>query len=58
MNVDSYTHQSFLWYWVWHSIKIEIAADRKLFNSEGVSTEDAIKLIEVANAIRVSLLML
>lgn len=37
-----------------HSIKIEIAADRKLINLEGVSTEDALKLIEAASAIRVS----
>lgn len=37
-----------------HSIKIEIAADRKLFDLEGVSTEDALKLIEAASAIRVS----
>ncbi|WP_395266287.1 hypothetical protein V1605_10575 [Enterobacter soli] len=37
-----------------HSIKIEIAADRKLFDLEGVSTEDALKLIEAASAIRVT----
>lgn len=37
-----------------HSIKIEIAADRKLFNLEGVSTEDALKLIEASSAIQVS----
>lgn len=37
-----------------YSIKIEIAADRKFFDLEGVSTEDALKLIEAASAIRVS----
>lgn len=37
-----------------HSIKIEIAADRKLFDLEGVSTKDALKLIEAASGIRVS----
>ncbi|ENY5348161.1 hypothetical protein ABLV08_07275 [Klebsiella sp. CN_Kp088] len=37
-----------------HSIKIEIAADRKLFDLRGVSTEDALKLIEAASSVRVS----
>ena len=37
-----------------HSIKIEIAADRKLFDLKGISTEDALKLIEAASSIRVS----
>ncbi|HFK5732967.1 TPA: hypothetical protein ACG0DS_000456 [Enterobacter sichuanensis] len=37
-----------------HSIKIEVAADRKLIDLRGVSTEDALKLIEAASAIRVS----
>lgn len=37
-----------------HSIKIEIAADRKTFDLRGVSTEDALKLIEAASSIRVS----
>jgi len=37
-----------------HSIKIEIAADRKVFELKGVSTKDALKLIEAASSIRVS----
>lgn len=37
-----------------HSIKIEIASDRKLFELVGVSTEDALKLIEAASGIKVS----
>ncbi|MBJ8970940.1 hypothetical protein [Citrobacter braakii] len=37
-----------------HSIKIEISADRKLFDLRGISTEDALKLIEAASSIRVS----
>ncbi|MGG8157168.1 hypothetical protein ACU6YR_04615 [Klebsiella aerogenes] len=37
-----------------HSIKIEIAADRKLFDLRGVSTEDALKLIEAASSVCVS----
>lgn len=37
-----------------HSIKIEIASDRKLFDLVGVSTEEALKLIEAASGIKVS----
>lgn len=37
-----------------HSIKIEISADRKLFELRGISTEDALKIIEAADSIRVS----
>lgn len=37
-----------------HSIKIEVAADRKLIDLRGVSTEDALKLIEAANSLQVS----
>ncbi|MEG5733364.1 hypothetical protein UXO30_06155 [Enterobacter bugandensis] len=37
-----------------HSIKIEISADRKLFELQGISTEDALKLIEAAQAIKVT----
>lgn len=37
-----------------NSIKIEIAADRKLIDLKGVSTEDALKLIEAASSILVS----
>jgi hypothetical protein len=38
-----------------HSIKIEVSADRKTVELSGVSTADALKLIEAANTIRVSL---
>ncbi|EKZ5283045.1 hypothetical protein REV77_000544 [Klebsiella aerogenes] len=37
-----------------HSIKIEVSADRKLFELRGISTEDALKIIEAADSIRVS----
>lgn len=35
-------------------IKIEIAADRKIIDLQGVSVEDALKLIQAADAIRVT----
>lgn len=37
-----------------NSIKIEISSDRKLIDLKGISTEDALKLIEAASTIRVS----
>ncbi|MNP38971.1 hypothetical protein D3C76_1325220 [compost metagenome] len=37
-----------------HSIKIEISADRKLFELQGISTEDALKILEAAQAIKVT----
>lgn len=37
-----------------HSIKIEIATDRKLFELKGISTEDALKILEAAQAIKVT----
>lgn len=37
-----------------NSIKIEFAADCKPIDLRGVSTEDALKLIEAANSLRVS----
>lgn len=36
------------------SIKIEIAADRKIINLSGISTEDALKLIQAADAIKIT----
>lgn len=37
-----------------HSIKIEISADRKVFELKGISPQDAIKLIEAAQSIKVT----
>lgn len=37
-----------------HSIKIEVSANRKIVELSGVSTDDALKLIEAANTIQVS----
>lgn len=37
-----------------HSIRIEIATDRKLIDIQGLSTEDALKVIEAANLIQVT----
>lgn len=36
------------------SIRIEVAADRKIINLSGVSTEDALKLIQAADAIKLT----
>ncbi|MCE9967226.1 hypothetical protein LZ654_20685 [Lelliottia amnigena] len=36
------------------SIRIEVAADRKIINLSGVSTEDALKLIQAADAIKIT----
>lgn len=36
------------------SIKIEVAADRKIINLTGVSIEDALKLIQAADAIKIT----
>ncbi|MBW9400668.1 hypothetical protein FHC51_12745 [Leclercia sp. EC_58] len=36
------------------SIKIEVAADRKVISLSGVSTEDALKLIQAADAIKIT----
>ena len=35
------------------SIRIEVGADRKIIDLHGISTDDAIKLIQAANTIRV-----
>lgn len=37
-----------------NSIKIEVAADRKIINLSGVSIEDALKLIQAADAIKIT----
>lgn len=37
-----------------HSIKIEVTAERKMVELKGISTEDALKLIEAADSISVS----
>ncbi len=37
-----------------NSINIEIQNDRKIINLRGVSTEDALRLIEAASAIKIS----
>ncbi len=36
------------------SIRIEVAANRKIINLSGVSTEDALKLIQAADAIKLT----
>ena len=36
------------------SIRIEVAADRKIINLSGISTEDALKLIQDADAIKLT----
>lgn len=36
------------------SIRIEVAADRKIIELRGISPDDAIKLIQAADAIRVT----
>lgn len=37
-----------------HKIKIEISADRKIIDLEGVTVEDALKILKAADGIKVS----
>lgn len=37
-----------------HKIKIEISADRKVIDLEGVSVEDALKILKAADGIKIS----